>query len=134
MCRLQATATKRGHIFRLSHGDLLFFATPPDTIVTPPTGNFIVEFSNQYSHTPSTTVNGTTATITQGSYWWFVRTGTAPFTFLLKKGTQIVKQTTDTSPIFDLNGNSNIYFQAGNTYTLTITDGSNQTRVINFTA
>lgn len=90
--------------------------TPPDT--THPSG-LTIEYSTSFSHAPSK-VAGNTVTITSGSYWWFVKQATAPVTFTLKKGTQVVKQTTDQTATFDLNGSSNVYFQSGGIYTLTV--------------
>jgi len=109
---------------------------PPDTIVIPPDtipqGTFIVEYSKSFNLLQPVTVSGATATILQNSYWWFVRAGVAPFTFdLTKNGTRVSgypKQ--DNAPVFYFNGNGNVYFQRGQFYVLTITDGTGAQRRI----
>lgn len=104
--------------------------TPPDTI---PTGSFVVEYRKQFSLSPSK-ISPDNVTLTRGSYWWFVRTGTGAFSFNLVKNGQRVRgfPKTDTAPIYDLNGNNNVYFHRGAKYILTIINNG-QTRTISIT-
>ncbi len=111
---------------------------PDDTVVVPPvdtTVAFRVQYSKRYDHTQAVTVAGNDTTIAQTSYWWFVETGTGPFTFTLKKNGAVQSGYPKTDPTapFDLNGNSNVYFQRGIRYTIIITDGTGATRTINIT-
>lgn len=106
---------------------------PPDdtVVVPPPPGNIIVEYSTTWNKSNAQTLNNN-ATLTQGSYWIFVRTGAAPMTFTLRKGTGTPVTKTDATAPFDYNGNNNTYLQRGYTYTLTVRDGNGQSVVINF--
>ena len=105
---------------------------PDDTVVTPPPpGNIVVEYATTWNKSNAQTLNNN-ATLTQGSYWIFVRTGAAPMTFTLRKGTGTPVTKTDATAPFDYNGNNNTYLQRGYTYTLTVQDGNNQSVVINF--
>lgn len=106
---------------------------PDDTTVTPPPGgNIIVEYATTWNKSNAQLLNNN-ATLAQGSYWIFVRTGTAPMQLTLLKGTSTVRNTTDSAAPFDLNGSSNQYLQRGYAYKLTVRDGAAQTVVVNFT-
>lgn len=108
--------------------------TPPDdTIVTPPPlGSITVEYSKVWNKNPAYPLTAGTA-LTQGGYWIFVRTATAPVRFELKKGTSVVRATTDATAPFDLNGSGNQWLQKGFTYTLTVSDGAGQGAAVRFT-
>lgn len=110
---------------------------PEDTVVVPPDttnpATFVVEFAKNWFRNSATTVQGNTVTIAQGSYWWFVQTGTTPFTFTLKKNGAIEFTKTDDSPVFDFNNRNNWFFQRRVPYELIVTDGTGATRTIAIT-
>lgn len=122
-----------------AQGNYFYGSNPPppppddDTVVTPPpTGILTIEYSTRWDKSSAQTLTEG-ATLPQGSYWIFVRTGTAPLQFTLTKGGTAVRSTTDSSAPYDLNGNNNQYLQRGYTYRLTVRDGSGQSVAINFT-
>lgn len=96
--------------------------TENDTVVVPPTGNIVIEYSAHYSLSPSTILNnGATLQQLTGGYWFLVKTGTGTFTFSIKKGTSNPVTYSDSSPIYSFK----IWLQRGYVYTLTVTNGGN---------
>ena len=112
-----------------AQGNYFYGNNPPpdDTIIVPPTGNIIVEYSTQFSLSPSTVlVNG--AQLNAGGMWFGVKTGTGTFIFTLKKGTSTPVNYTDATAPFQFKP----WLQSGFNYTLTARDGNGQSVVINF--